>query len=118
MIPKTEQENLRQLQSVIKSVYAQAKAASKIPTAELPVCERAIAQAYALYGKSSKRVWRRIRRRVAARYWREHGRPIRGIFDWDIDWEAILEWLLDNIVPILKMFIMFAPLFLENGPKR
>jgi hypothetical protein len=33
----------------------------------------------------------------------------RAALDWNIDWSAIIEWLMENIIPILKLMLRIAP---------
>jgi hypothetical protein len=104
---------MQQFKNVLRDGYQQAKAAGLIPSAELPMCEQAMAQVYSLTGQEGNRHWRRIRRRVMNRYHRDTGAP-RGA----IDWEAVLEWFRENIVPLIRFILTLLPLFLDHGPRR
>jgi hypothetical protein len=35
-----------------------------------------------------------------------------------IDWEAVLEWFRENIVPLIRLILTLLPMFLDHGPRR
>lgn len=104
--------NMQAFQTALRDGYRQAKAADLIPSAELPMCEKTIAQVYALTGQKGDRQWRRIRRRIMARYHRDMGTPMGAI-----DWEAVLQWIRENIVPLVRLILTLLPIFLDHGPR-
>jgi hypothetical protein len=108
-----EQVNMQRFKTTLRDGYRQAKTAGLIPSAELQMCEQTIAQVYALTGQEGDHQWRRIRRRVMNRYHRDTGAP-RGA----IDWEAVLEWFRENIVPLIRLILTLLPMFLDHGPRR
>jgi hypothetical protein len=98
---------------MLRKGYRQAKAAGLIPSADLQVCEQTMAQVYALTGPEGNHQWRRIRRRVMNRYRRDTGALVGAI-----DWEAVLEWFRENIVPLIRLILTLLPMFLDHGPRR
>ncbi|MHC4370201.1 MAG: hypothetical protein ACYSW8_21525 [Planctomycetota bacterium] len=108
-----EQPILHKFKRVLRDGYRQAKAAGLIPSADLQMCEQTMAQAYALTGQEGNRHWRRIHRRVMGRYRRDTGATM-GV----IDWEAVMAWIMENIVPLVRLLLTLLPIFLAHGPRR
>lgn len=114
-----DKKNLKQFSDVVKRAYAASKAAGNIPAQELALCDKLIACPAVAYPQDwggNRGGWvrpvhahRQWRRQVARMYRRERGRPIRGLFEFDFDWEAIMAWIIENIVPIVKMLLVIAP---------
>jgi hypothetical protein len=104
---------MQKFKTTLRDGYRQAKATGLIPSAELPVCEQVMAQVYALTGPDGGRQWRRIRRRMLGRYRRDTGTPMGAI-----DWEAVMEWIRENIVPLIRLILTLLPMFLDHGPRR
>jgi hypothetical protein len=104
---------MQRFKTVLRDGYRRAKAAGLIPSAELPMCEQAMAQVYSLTGQEGSRHWRRIRRRVLGRYHRDTRTPMGAI-----DWKAVMEWIRENIVPLIRLILTLLPMFLDHGPRR
>ena len=101
--------NLTQFHRVVTKAYKEAKASGKIPVADLPKYDKLMSVGYSVRNPRTGRLvfpWGLVRRRAARLYRRETGIRVRA---WDIDWEAIYQWVLDNIIPILKILIMLLP---------
>lgn len=101
--------NLTQFHRVVVKAYEEAKATGRIPPADLPKYEKLMQAGYSVRDTRTGRLifpWGLVRRRAARLYRRESGIRVRA---WDIDWEAIYQWVLDNIIPILKILMMILP---------
>lgn len=111
-----KQRNLDQFIHVIKKAYAEAKKTGTIPAGDIDVYDKLVACPAVVYssaGRGRSRpiyLHRQWRRQVIKLYRRQNGR-IGGILD-DIDWEEILAWLIENIVPIIMLIIQIAPLII------
>lgn len=101
--------NLSQFHSIVKRAYLEAKSTGDIPSVfickfDQLIAVPAIVNRPVIGQVEVHREWRkrvaRIRRRRSMR---------EGFFDWDIDWESIYNWVLENIVPILKLLMMALP---------
>lgn len=118
MIATRDADNLKAFVATVKKAYKQEKAAGRIPKKDLSVYDKLIEcpavvnpQKYSGHHGGWVRpvhAHRDWRRRVKRMYAREKGwSPL----DWfrDIDWEAIWNWILENIVPILKLLLVIVP---------
>ncbi len=106
----TDRENVAQFRTVMKKAFAHQKQAgfvvgeeaAKIEKLfELDVNDKCVAR--------DGRVlffWRTFRRRVAVHYARDHRVPVR----WQLDWESVWQWILDNWQTIIRMIIFLVPL--------
>jgi hypothetical protein len=113
-----DQKNIDQFVKVVRKAYAVAKGEGLIPAREvsiydkLAVCPAVVTEPASFMQPArtiqAHRVWRR---RVAQMYRRQHGISA-GPFDFNLDWESVWNWLLENIVPILKVLIMIVPFLL------
>lgn len=104
--------NLTQFHSVVVRAYTEAKAAGKIPVNDVPKYEKLMAVGYSVRNPRTGRLifpWGLVRNRAARLYRRQTGVRVRA---WEIDWEAIYQWVLDNIIPILKILLMILPFIL------
>lgn len=117
---RQDNDNLKQFHAVVKKAYAQAKKLGDIPAVDVSVYDKLVAcpavvhpQAYGnqrlggwVRPVHAHRDWRRRVKRMYARQ-QKGWSPL----DWfqDIDWEAIWNWILENIVPILKLLLVIVP---------
>jgi hypothetical protein len=105
--------NLKQFGDVITRAYAEAKQKGLIPNADISLYDKLVYAGPVCYdtrGGWSRpvpvhRIWRG---RVARLYYRQNPRTVRGFFD-ELDWAAIYQWILDNIIPIVKMLLVIIP---------
>lgn len=109
MTPRENRENLKDFASVLKRAiqqsqdtgvlnthFAQKDLTQLVTAMDTPVIKDRDGHPIFLH-----RLWRL---RVARMYWRENGRdPDEQA--WNIDWEAIWNWILENIVPIVKALL-------------
>ncbi len=110
-------DNLRVFHDVIERAYRQEKSAGRIPAQDVSVYDQLIACPAVVYNNQQGRAQlvhahKQWRRRVYRMYQRSQGRPLRGLFDFDFDWEEIWNWILENIVPILKLLLIVVPFFI------
>jgi len=106
-------DNLRVFHDVVERAYQQEKRAGRIPAQDVSVYDKLVACPAVVYndqqGQSqlvhAHRLWRR---RVHRMYRRSHGGPLRDLFDFNFDWESIWNWILENIVPILKLLLIIV----------
>lgn len=117
---RRDSENLAQFHKVVKRAYETEKNAGNIPAQDISVYDKLVACPAVVHPKTYGRntgwvrpvhAHRHWRRRVASMYRRENGRGglFTGWFDWDIDWEEIWNWILENIIPILKLLLVIVP---------
>lgn len=102
--------NLKQFHTVVKRAYSEAKEAGSIPSAFVCVFDKLVSYPAVVRGPGFRpvEVHREWRKRVARIYFRR--RALRdGWFNWDIDWSSIYNWILENVVPILKLLMMALP---------
>jgi hypothetical protein len=104
--------NLQQFHTVVTRAYEIQKTAGKIVAGDIDTYDKLIACPAVVYQQQQGwvrpiNVHKQWRRRVRRRYLLQHA---TGPMDWlqDIDWEEIWNWVLENIVPILKMLLAFA----------
>lgn len=115
MIPLTrrDSDNLRQFHAVVNRAYTVAKKAGNIPAQSISVYDKLVPSPIPVISDNqeewSRPAHRRWRRRVARLYYRSKGQPLRGLFDWDLDWEQIQGWILENIIPVLKLLLVIVP---------
>jgi hypothetical protein len=102
--------NLKKFREVVKRAYVQGKRKGWFPAEMLNEYDRAIESPYCMQDGRGQVIfpWRVLRRRVARMYWQQRGRLWK--WDFQLDWDAIFAWVLDNIVSILKMLLMILPL--------
>lgn len=111
----SDKDNLNQFISTIKRAYKHAKQLGDIPATDISIydklieCPAVVAPSGEGFGGRPVYVHRLWRRKVARLYHREH--PL-GEGAWDISWTAIMDFLLENILPILKLLIVIVPLIL------
>jgi len=111
-----KQNNLDQFIHVVKKAYAASKVAGTIPAGDISIYDQLVACPAVVYpsaGRGQSRpiyLHRQWRRQVIKLYRRQHRRF--GGFLEDINWEEIWAWVLENIVPIIKLIIKYAPLFI------
>lgn len=117
MIPLTRQDsdNLRQFHAVVKRTYTIAKKAGNIPAQSISVYDKLVASP-AVVLSNNQVGWvrpiyahRQWRRRVARLYHQSKGQPLRGFFDWELNWEQIQDWILENMIPIMKLLLVIVP---------
>lgn len=117
-----DKQNLKQFTDAVNKAYAEAKNAGKIPQQDISVYDKIAACPPVVYpdgwGDSNVNMTgraihahKRWRRKAARAYHRQNGRPVGGYFDIELNWDEIYNWLLENIIPILKMLIVIVPLF-------
>ncbi len=116
MNSRRDSDNLRQFHAVVKRAYIVAKKAGNIPAQSISVYDKLVANPAVSNNQGgwvrpvyAHRQWRR---RVARLYYRSKGQPLRGLFDWDLDWERIQAWILENIVPVIKLLLVIVPFFI------
>lgn len=98
--------NLQQFTDVMTRAYTTAKGQGRISAEDIsiydqlliPVAQGQHPQGWAQPKRVNHKKWRR---RVARRYERTHGQIIPD----DFDWNSILEWIIENIIPLLKMIL-------------
>ena len=110
-----DRDNLTQFTAVMNKAYRTAKTQGLIPLDKISVYDKLMAVGPVYTGQTVHGGWsqpihvhRRWRKRAARLYRREHGRAIGGFFD-EIDWSAVMTWIMENIVPLLEMLFMFLP---------
>lgn len=109
MHPHSNKENLKDFAAVLKrgiehgqatgvlvEHFSQEKLTQMVAACDQPVMEDSEGKPIFLH-----RIWRL---RVARMYFREHGRD-PDEWPWNIDWEAIWNWVVENIVPIVKALL-------------
>ncbi len=106
--------NMNQFIAVMKKAYATSKSNGAIPAADISIYDKLIAYPAVSNPTDTDRGWippaqahRQWRRRVARMYSRTHGRLVGGADG--IDWTDILDWLIDNIIPLMKMLFVIIP---------
>ena len=111
-----DRNNLTQFTRVMNRAYAAAKNQGLIPVDQISIYDNLIAAGPVYQGQDNRGGWvqpiqthRIWRNRVARLYWRENGRPLRGLAAWDMDWDEIMAWITENILPILKMLFVILP---------
>lgn len=100
------QENLGEFKRVIREVHRDTRVApTAIPTRDLAKCEHILRMESE--GRREARqdavIWRMFRQRVARLFKRHHN--IRGTFEWQIDWSAAYNWIVQNWTTILKILV-------------
>lgn len=98
--------NLQQFSDVMDRAYSTAKKQGRISATDIsiydqlliPVATGAHPEGWVQPKRVSNKKWRR---RVSRRYQRVHGQVIPDDFDWD----SILQWIIENIIPLLKMLL-------------
>jgi len=118
-MPATRGGNLSEFFETVKEAYTQTKRRGLIPSAHLNTYDALIAcpavvtpRAYGQQGGwagrplKAHRLWRR---RVARAWAKSQGRPLLGFFDFDLDWQEMWDWILENIIPIMKMLLTIVP---------
>lgn len=108
--------NLAQFRDVVTRAYKQAKRNGRFNDKDIERIDKRLnlGPVYTMERNGHTRkifVDRLWRRRVARMYWRQHGKPDRGWFE-DVDWNAVYNWILENIVPITRILITLVPLLL------
>lgn len=108
MNPTTDRENLWTFVSTLKSAVEQARATGQLETIPqenvtqfVSACDKPVMQDHNGRPIFLHRIWRL---RVARMYWQENGRD-SDEKPWNIDWEAIWNWVVENIVPIMKALL-------------
>lgn len=106
--------NMNQFVAAMKKAYATSKSNGAIPAADISIYDKLIAYPAVNHPTDADRGWvpaaqahRQWRRRVSRMYHRTHGRLVGGPDD--IDWTNILDWLIDNIIPLMKMLFLIIP---------
>lgn len=100
-------KNLTQFHKVIVKAYKKALKDGKIPAKEIAGFDKAIRSGRVKRDRKNRPVfvWRLFRLRAARLYSRAH----KTKFEINLDWEEIYKWVLDNIIPLLKMLLMIIP---------
>lgn len=103
-------KNLTEFHKIILKAYKEALRTGKIPAKEIAGYNKAVRCGRVKRDKKNRPifVWRILRRRTARLY----ARTNKMGFELTLDWEEIYKWVLDNIVPILKMLLMVVPLLI------
>ena len=111
-------DNLKQFHAVVKRAYSVAKKTGNIPVQDISVYDKLVGSS-AVVLSNDQGGWvrpiyahRQWRRRVARMYYRSKGQPLRGIFDWELDWEQLQAWILENIIPVIKLLLVAVPFFI------
>jgi hypothetical protein len=105
-------DNLKQFHTTVVSAYQAQKRAGNIPAQTISVYNKLVACPQVVsVGKYGNRrrvhAHRQWRRAVARMYRRDTGQPV-GL-DWSIDWTSIVEWVMENIIPILRLMLTIVP---------
>jgi hypothetical protein len=109
MHPHPRDENLRDFASVLKRAIKHGEATGALEghispnnlTRLVAACDQPIMEDREGHPVLLHRIWRL---RVARMYWRAEGRD-PDEWPWNIDWEAIWNWICENIVPIVKALL-------------
>lgn len=109
MHPHPNKENLIAFADVLKRAIKQGQATGALEThvsqkqlTQLVVaCDQPVMEDPNGTPIFMHRIWRL---RIAGMYWRENGRD-PDEQPWNIDWEAIWNWVVENIVPIVKALL-------------
>lgn len=111
MIARRDSDNLRQFHAVVERAYIVSKKAGNIPALSIAAYDKLVTSPTVALnlGEWVRPIHRPWRRRVARLYYRSKGQPLRGFFEWDLDWEQIYMWILENIVPIVKLLLVIVP---------
>lgn len=116
MIPlaRRNSDNLKQFHAVVKRAYTVAKKSGNIPAQSISVYDKLVASPAVVLNNQEGWVrpiyaHRQWRRRVSRLYYRSKGQPLRGFFDWELDWEQIRDWVLENIIPVFKLLLVIVP---------
>jgi hypothetical protein len=102
-------DNLKQFHTAVVRAYQAQKKAGNIPAQTISVYDKLVTCPQVVKQSGNRRrvhAHRRWRREVAKMYRRSTGRQV---LDWSIDWSAIIEWLTENIIPILKLMLTIVP---------
>lgn len=99
-------DNLQQFADVMTRAYTTAKGQGRISAADISIYDQLLIptmtgvhpEGWVQPKRVNNKKWRR---RVTRRYERTHG----GIIPDDFDWESILAWIVENIIPLLKMLL-------------
>lgn len=115
-MPTVNKKNLDQFVKTVRNAYQAAKQAGKIKEDQIEMYDALTACPAVVYPTNNNFGWvepiyahKQWRRKVATLYYKDQGRPLRGIFGWNVDWESVWNWILENIVPILKILIAIVP---------
>ncbi len=114
MIISRNKKNLKKFKDAIDRAYAASKRLNKIPVDDISVYDRlvacpAVVQPPISVSTQPIEVHRQWRRKVAKMYYREtQTRPGFSFFG-DINWGSIWTWLLEHILPVMKMLLVIVP---------
>jgi len=110
---KRDRANEQQFHAVVKQAYETAKKAGHVPQVDVSIYDKLIdyPAILSLEGPGGwvrpVQVRKQWKRKVARLYAKQTKKPLRGMFD-NLDWEAIMAWVIENIIPIMKMFLMLV----------
>lgn len=98
--------NLKQFVEVMTRAYTTAKGQGRISAADISIYDQLLIptmtgihpEGWVQPRRVNNKKWRR---RVTRRYERMSGQIIPD----DFDWQKILDWIIENIIPILKMLL-------------
>lgn len=112
MHPHPNLENLGDFVSILKRGIEHGRATGQLKDRVsekqvnrlIAACEQPIGEPFE--GKAGEPVFlhRLWRLRIARMYWRQNGRD-PDERPWNIDWEAIWSWIVENIVPIVRALL-------------
>lgn len=111
-------DNLVQFREIVTRAYEEAKRLGRIPDRMVRKVDKRLAlgpvHIIERNGRCEKimvdRIWRRRVARMYARVTRQD--DTGGKWYQNIDWEAIYNWILENIVPITRILVMLIPMVL------
>jgi hypothetical protein len=109
MYSNPNKENLKDFASVLKRAIQHGQETGELKTHVsqdqltqlVAACDQPVMEDHEGKPIFLHRIWRV---RIARMYWRENGRD-PDEWPWNIDWEAIWNWLVENIVPIVKALL-------------
>lgn len=106
--------NLKKFHETLMRAYKEANGKHKVPR-ELASTFESLNQNSMVQDPVTKKtvlIWKLLRRRTARLYWHDQQLYALGLFDFELNWEDIYAWILDNLIPILKICLMLLPLLI------
>lgn len=105
----TDRQNVAQFREVMQRAYAQQKKRGIIKGDEQAKLDKlfALDQDDKAVDRAGRVVffWRTFRRRVAYNYAKQKGLPV----NFQLDWEGIFQWIIDNWELIIRTIIFLVP---------
>lgn len=105
----TDRQNVAQFKEMMCRAYAKQKKAGVVQGEEAQKLDKlfALDQNDRCVDRAGRILffWRTFRRRVAIKYASQKGIPVR----FQLDWETIFQWVLDNWELIIRTIIFLVP---------